>query len=83
MAQVRQSDRFNHIITELSTRGSVGVGELVGVMGVSAATIRRDLALLEQQRLLARTHGGAVAQGVLYELPLRYRRRPGFRRNSG
>ena len=70
---MRQSDRFNHIITELSTRGSVGVGELVGVMGVSAATIRRDLALLEQQRLLARTHGGAVAQGVLYELPLRYR----------
>src|SRR5262249_23153684 len=27
----------------------------------------------EQQRLLSRTHGGAVAQGVLYELPLRYR----------
>ena len=30
-------------------------------------------ALLEEQRLLARTHGGAVAHGVLYELPLRYR----------
>src|SRR5205823_7467134 len=29
--------------------------------------------LLERQRLLARTHGGAVAQGVLYELPLRYK----------
>ena len=35
--------------------------------------MRRDLALLEEQRLLARTHGGAVAHGVLYELPLRYR----------
>jgi DeoR family transcriptional regulator of aga operon len=28
---------------------------------------------MEDQRLLARTHGGAVAHGVLYELPLRYR----------
>jgi DeoR family transcriptional regulator of aga operon len=34
---------------------------------------RRDLQLLEDQRLLSRTHGGAVAHGVLYELPLRYR----------
>ena len=40
---------------------------------MSAATVRRDLALMEEQRLLARTHGGAVAHGVLYELPLRYR----------
>ena len=29
-------------------------------LDVSAATIRRDLELLEEQRLLARTHGGAV-----------------------
>jgi DeoR family transcriptional regulator of aga operon len=35
--------------------------------------VRRDLQLLEEQRLLSRTHGGAVAHGVLYELPLRYR----------
>jgi DeoR family transcriptional regulator of aga operon len=35
--------------------------------------VRRDLRLLEDQHLLTRTHGGAVAQGVLYELPLRYR----------
>src|SRR6185312_17022940 len=43
-APMRQSDRFNHIITQLSTQGSVGVGDLVDAMGVSAATIRRDLA---------------------------------------
>ena len=68
---MRQSDRFDHIIQQLSSDGSVGVGDLVAELGVSGATIRRDLALLERQRLLARTHGGAVAQGVLYELPLR------------
>jgi DeoR family transcriptional regulator of aga operon len=49
------------------------VGELADELGVSPATVRRDLRLLEQQQLLARTHGGAVGQGVLYELPLRYR----------
>ena len=31
---------------------------------MSAATVRRDLELLEEQRLLTRTHGGAVAQMV-------------------
>ena len=35
--------------------------------------MRRDLHLLEEQQLLTRTHGGAVASGVLYELPMRYR----------
>jgi DeoR family transcriptional regulator of aga operon len=70
---VRQSDRLSRIVEQISANGSVGVGDLAAAMGVSAATVRRDLVLLEEQRLLARTHGGAVAHGVLYELPLRYR----------
>jgi DeoR family transcriptional regulator, aga operon transcriptional repressor len=70
---VRQSDRLSRIVEQISANGSVGVGDLAESLGVSAATVRRDLALLEEQRLLARTHGGAVAHGVLYELPLRYR----------
>lgn len=51
----------------------MGVGELAGELRVSEASVRRDLHLLEQQKLLTRTHGGAVALGVLYELPMRYR----------
>jgi len=47
--------------------------EIAQELQVSAASIRRDLRLLEGQRLLVRTHGGAVAQGMSYELPLRYR----------
>jgi DeoR family transcriptional regulator, aga operon transcriptional repressor len=70
---MRQADRFSHIVEQLSANGSVSVGELVDDLDVSPATVRRDLMLLEEQRLLARTHGGAVAHGVLYELPLRYR----------
>jgi DeoR family transcriptional regulator of aga operon len=70
---MRQSDRLDTILTRLSENGSVGVTGLAEDLGVSMATIRRDLELLESQRLLSRTHGGAVSHGVLYELPLRYR----------
>ncbi len=70
---MRQPDRLGRILEQLSSSGSVAVAELSGELGVSTATVRRDLALLEEQRLLARAHGGAVAMGVLYELPLRYR----------
>ncbi len=70
---MRQADRFSVILEGLSDGGSVSVTELCRRLGVSAATIRRDLGLLEEHRLLKRTHGGAVSQGLLYELPLRYK----------
>ena len=70
---MRQSERVGAILEELSSDGNVGVSALAERFGVSAPTIRRDLGLLERQRLLTRTHGGAVAHGLLYELPLRYK----------
>jgi DeoR family transcriptional regulator, aga operon transcriptional repressor len=70
---MRQTDRLAAILARLSEDGGVGVTELARELAASPATVRRDLRLLEQQRLLSRTHGGAVAHGVLYELPLRYR----------
>jgi DeoR/GlpR family transcriptional regulator of sugar metabolism len=44
--------------------GAVTVAELEERFGVSSMTARRDLAELERQGLLRRTHGGAVAAGV-------------------
>ena len=70
---MHQAERLGLILEELSAIGSVGVTDLCERLGVSAATVRRDLEHLEDQRLLTRTHGGAVAQMVSYELPLRYR----------
>src|SRR5213082_93650 len=70
---MRQTDRLAAILERLSETGGVGVSDLAQELATSPATVRRDLRLLEQQRLLSRTHGGAVAHGVLYELPLRYR----------
>src|SRR4051794_41323821 len=70
---MRQQDRLGVILERLSTHGSVDVADLSGELSVSQASVRRDLQLLESQQLLTRTHGGAVASGVLYELPMRYR----------
>ena len=70
---MRRQQRFSAILERLAHGGSVEVAELADEINVTPATIRRDLAMLEQQRLLARTHGGAVAHAVSYELPLRYR----------
>ena len=70
---MRRSDRMSAIMATLTDNGTVHVGELARQFSVSEATMRRDLALLEEQRLLTRTHGGALAQDVAYELPVRYR----------
>ncbi len=61
------------MVRELGETGRLRVGELARRFGVSEATLRRDLTALEDQRLLTRTHGGALAQGVAGELPVRYR----------
>jgi DeoR family transcriptional regulator, aga operon transcriptional repressor len=70
---VQRPERIGAILERLSLDGSVSVADIATDLEVSEATIRRDLRLLEDQRLLGRTHGGAVPQGVLYELPLRYK----------
>jgi DeoR family transcriptional regulator of aga operon len=70
---MQRAERMGAILERLSADGSVSVAEIATELDVSAATVRRDLRLLEDQRLLGRTHGGAVPQGVLYELPLRYK----------
>ena len=70
---MQQAERLGAIMERLSLDGSVNVVEIARELEVSSATVRRDLRLLENQRLLGRIHGGAVPQGVLYELPLRYK----------
>jgi DeoR family transcriptional regulator of aga operon len=70
---MHKSARLSAILEQLATGGAVDVDSLAKELGASAATIRRDLATLARQRLLERTHGGAVAHAVSYELPLRYK----------
>jgi DeoR family transcriptional regulator, aga operon transcriptional repressor len=70
---MNRAARLSAILERLADGGSLAVTELADDLAVSQATVRRDLVMLEQQRLLARTHGGAIAHAVSYELPLRYK----------
>jgi DeoR family transcriptional regulator, aga operon transcriptional repressor len=67
---VRTVDRQSAILERVGDSRSVGVGELAEALGVSPATIRRDLQALSTSGLLVRTHGGAVARDLGDELPV-------------
>ncbi len=61
-------ERQQRILERLRNRGKVTVEELMADFGVSAPTVRADLAALEARRLLRRTHGGALPPTTsLYE----------------
>src|SRR5207245_1557913 len=53
--------------------GELTAAEAARALGVSEATIRRDLDQLARQQLVTRTRGGATAGHVSYDLPLRYK----------
>ncbi|MFJ5144300.1 DeoR/GlpR family DNA-binding transcription regulator [Curtobacterium sp. NPDC088465] len=65
--------RLNALLELVSDRGNVSIAEIGEALGISAATARRDLTTLADQRLVTRTHGGAAALGAGYELPLQYK----------
>src|ERR687896_1024322 len=56
--------RQQRIALRVREAGSVTVAGLEKELGISAATARRDLALLERQGKVKRTHGGAVPPGL-------------------
>ncbi len=68
----RQS-RLNAILELLVRNGSLEVDEAAIALHVSSVTIRRDFDSLAEQQLLNRTHGGAVATGGSFKLPLTYK----------
>ncbi|MFD9722858.1 DeoR/GlpR family DNA-binding transcription regulator [Streptomyces sp. NPDC059072] len=68
-----RKERWQRLLDLLVEQGELEVEPAADALGVSAATIRRDLDQLAEQQLLVRTRGGAAPHGVSYELPLRYR----------
>lgn len=59
------------ILERAAETGSVDVAELATSLGVSGATIRRDLQSLSASHLLLRTHGGAIVGDTGQELSVR------------
>ena len=64
------SQRQHLILSRLRTRGAVRITALSKELGVSAMTIRRDIADLADKGLLKRVHGGAVTTSTLLSEPL-------------
>ncbi len=54
-------ERQREIARIVEEDGRARVTELAGRFGVSAVTIRKDLLVLESERRVVRTHGGAIA----------------------
>jgi DeoR/GlpR family transcriptional regulator of sugar metabolism len=54
-------ERQREIARLVAEHGRARVSELAGRFGVSAVTIRKDLVILEEERQVVRTHGGAIA----------------------
>jgi DeoR family transcriptional regulator of aga operon len=65
--------RWNELLELLSVAGELQVEDAAKALNVSPATVRRDFDELSEQRMLTRIRGGAIAQGVNYDLPLRYK----------
>lgn len=63
--------RAKEILRLLLSHGKTSVEELTELFATSPASVRRDLVRLEEQGLVHRTHGGAMAAGQVYE-PFRF-----------
>ena len=68
--RVISSQRQHLILSRLRTRGAVRITALSRELGVSAMTIRLDIADLADKGLLKRVHGGAITTSALLSEPL-------------
>ncbi|MDQ0103074.1 DeoR/GlpR family transcriptional regulator of sugar metabolism [Paenarthrobacter nicotinovorans] len=59
-AQLLPAARRAKLLAELNRAGSLSTDALAERLGVSGETVRRDIALLENEGQLARVHGGAM-----------------------
>src|ERR1700733_4956108 len=71
--QVSRYQRWTSLLDLLPGDGQLTVTEAAQALGVSQATIRRDMDQLARQQLVTRTRGGVTAGNVSYDLPLRYK----------
>lgn len=65
-------ERYDKIVQMVNQKGTATVEELSAALNVSKATIRRDLTQLDEDKVLLRTHGGAMKydKTMTGELPI-------------
>lgn len=69
----RRSARMVELLAQLEADGEMALSVLAEKLNASEATIRRDVAVLAEQGLLIRTHGGARPISGFTELPVTLR----------
>jgi DeoR/GlpR family transcriptional regulator of sugar metabolism len=65
-------ERRLRIAEMLAVQRTITAAALMQSLGVTAATVRRDLAALEQEGVLVRSHGGAVSRTLSTSFQLSY-----------
>ena len=69
-SRVNRQQRLNAIVAAVVSRGALDATALAKEFDISLATVRRDLDLLERQRLVSRTRGGVRMHTAFNDLPL-------------
>ena len=64
------AERRNRLAQLIMEQGSVRIGDMAALFGVTNETIRKDLLYLDEQKIVCKRHGGAVAVSEPYERPL-------------
>ncbi len=72
-AGVNRHERLGTLLNLVVEREQLHIDEIVAELGVSPATVRRDLDTLADQQLVVRTRGGAAVHPGTGDLPLRYK----------
>lgn len=69
--------RYEKILEIINDHHAVSIDEFCEMLDVSKATVRRDLIYLDEQKLLKRTHGGAVSlvKPSIEDVPISLRHR--------
>jgi DeoR family transcriptional regulator of aga operon len=70
---MQRKQRLREMVSVIVEKGGLEVEALAEQFAVSAATVRRDLEVLEKQRLVSRTRGGATTHASFNDLPLAYK----------
>ena len=58
---MKTARREQRIIGLLESRGEISVGELSEILDISVSTLRKQLAVMQQNGLLIRTYGGGMS----------------------
>jgi DeoR family fructose operon transcriptional repressor len=55
-------ERFSRILSIIEAEGSATIQELMTALDASESTVRRDLITMDENGLLTKVHGGAIAE---------------------